>query len=81
MDPLKEKFYQKSVALKADLKSIVGPSILFNNDTIINARKQYLITITPNRKVNRYDIFANEKLTIQNLMVKNATNLSTSFTK
>ena len=23
MDPLKEKFYQKSVALKADIKSIV----------------------------------------------------------
>ena len=51
---------------KADVKSIAGPSIQFNNDTLINARKQYLITITPNRKVNRYDIFANENMDFYN---------------
>lgn len=52
---------------KADLKSISGPSIQFNKDTIINARKHYLITISPNRKVNRYDIFANENMDFYNL--------------
>ena len=52
---------------KADLKTLSGPSIQFNRDTIVNARKQYLITITPNRKVNRYDIFANENMDFYNL--------------
>lgn len=52
---------------KADLKSISGPSIQFKKDTIVRARKQYLITISPNRKVNRYDIFANENMDFYNL--------------
>lgn len=52
---------------KADLKSISGPSIQFNKDTIVHARKQYVITISPNRKVNRYDIFANENMDFYNL--------------
>lgn len=54
-------------ASKADLKSISGPSIQFEKDTMINARKQYLITISPNRKVNRYDVFANENMNFYNL--------------
>ena len=71
--PLFSKYNSSfSYAAKADLKSIVGPSILFNNDTIINARKQYLITITPNRKVNRYDIFANENMDFYNFKAKGA---------
>lgn len=57
---------------KADLKTLAGPSIQFNNDTIINARKQYLITITPNRKVNRYDIFANENMDFYNFKANGA---------
>ncbi len=52
---------------KADVKTLAGPSIQFNKDTIINARKQYFITISPNRKVNRYDIFANENMDFYNL--------------
>lgn len=51
---------------KATLKSIAGPSIQFNKDTIINARKKYVIIISPNRKVNRYDIFANENMDFYN---------------
>ncbi|WP_432672531.1 M28 family peptidase [Flavobacterium sp. SM2513] len=51
----------------AELKTLAGPSIRFNNDTIINAQKHYRITISPNRKVNRYDIFANENMDFYNL--------------
>lgn len=51
----------------ADLKSIAGPSIQFVKDTMVNARKQYSIRISPNRKVNRYDIFANESMNFYNL--------------
>jgi hypothetical protein len=52
---------------KAAVKSIAGPSIQFNKDTIINAQEKYSITISPNRKVNRYDIFANENMAFYNL--------------
>ena len=52
---------------KAEVKSIVGPSIQFNKDTLFNAQKHYTITISPNRKVNRYDIFANENMDFYNL--------------
>ena len=52
---------------KADVKMLAGPSIQFNKDTMVNARKQYLITISPNRKVNRYDIFANKNMDFYNL--------------
>ena len=51
----------------AELKTLAGPSIRFNNDTIVNAQKHYRITISPNRKVNRYDIFANENMDFYNL--------------
>ena len=51
---------------KAPLKSLAGPSIQVNKDTIVNARTHYLITISPNRKVNRYDIFANENMDFYN---------------
>lgn len=53
-------------ATKADVKSIPGPSIQFVKDTLVNARKQYKIIISPNRKVNRYDIFANESMNFYN---------------
>ena len=72
--PLFSKYNSSfSYAAKADLKSIAGPSILFNNDTIVHARKTYLITITPNRKVNRYDIFANENMDFYNFKANGAT--------
>ena len=47
--------------------NIAKPYIQFLRDTIKGNQHFYKIIITPNRKVNRYDIFANEKLTINNL--------------
>jgi hypothetical protein len=52
---------------KTDVKPLAGPSIEFIKDTMVNARKKYVITITPNRKVNRYDVFANENMDFYNL--------------
>ena len=49
------------------IKNIAKPYIQFLRDTIKGNQHFYKIIITPNRKVNRYDIFANEKLTINNL--------------
>lgn len=47
----------------APLKNIAKPSIEFLKDSIIGNQRYLKIIITPNRKVNRYDIFSNTKVT------------------
>ncbi len=51
----------------APIKNIAKPTIEFLKDSVIGNRRFLKIVVTPNRKVNRYDIFANEKLDIKNL--------------
>lgn len=51
----------------ATLKKIAKPSIEFVKDSTVGTMRYLKIIITPNRIVNRCDIFANEKLTITNL--------------
>lgn len=65
------KFYSKygsefTYMADAPLKNIAKPTIEFVKDSIIGTQRYLKIVITPNRKVNRYDIFANSKLTITN---------------
>lgn len=48
-------------------KNIAKPSILFLRDTIKGNQHIYKIAITPNRKVNRYDIYNLNNSTINNL--------------
>ncbi len=76
----KEKLYSKygtqfSLMNQAPIKNIQKPTIDFVTDTIIGANRYLKIVITPNRKVNRYDIFANEKLTINNLKANGVTSI------
>jgi hypothetical protein len=52
----------------APTKNIAKPKIEFLKDSLSGRKHYYKIKITPNRKVNRYDIFANDKLIINNLM-------------
>ncbi len=52
---------------EAPLKKIAKPTIEFVRDSTVGNLRYLKIVITPNRNVNRYDIFANEKLTITNL--------------
>lgn len=47
----------------APLKNIAQPTIEFVKDSIIGNQRYLKITITPNRKVNRYDVFSNSKIT------------------
>ena len=49
------------------VKNILKPTIQFLKDTIKGNQHFYKILITPNRNVNRYDVFANKKLIINNL--------------
>jgi hypothetical protein len=51
----------------APMKNIFKPTIEFIKDSTSGNRRFLKIVITPNRKVNRYDVFANEQLDIQNL--------------
>jgi hypothetical protein len=58
---------QYSFMADAPIKSIAKPTIEFWRDTIQGNQHLYRIIITPNRKVNRYDIFINNDVQINNL--------------
>ncbi len=63
-------------ATKAPIKTILKPTISFIKDSTIGAFRYLKIRISPNRKVNRYDIFANEKMKIFNLKANQAKNIN-----
>jgi len=48
-------------------RAIAKPTIDFATDSIVGNTRYLKIVITPNRNVNRYDIFADENLNIKNL--------------
>jgi len=50
----------------APIKNIAKPTIEFLRDTLQGNQRLYRIRIKPNRKVNRYDIFNNNDITINN---------------
>jgi hypothetical protein len=47
---------------EAPLKNIAKPTIEFVKDSTVGNQRFLKIVITPNRKVNRYDIFSNSKI-------------------
>jgi hypothetical protein len=59
----------------APIAKVPQPTIDFVTDSVFGNKHYYKIVITPNRKVNRYDLFANEKLQINNLKANNVTSL------
>jgi hypothetical protein len=62
-------------ASDAPIKNLAKPKIEFLQDQIIGKQRYIKIRIAPNRKVNRYDIFANEKMTIHNFKANNTQTL------
>jgi hypothetical protein len=71
--PLYSKYNTKiahSTATQA--KDFAEPDVLFLRDSIIGTQRYITIRISPNRKVNRYDIFANEKMAFHNLKANGA---------
>lgn len=50
----------------APIKILEKPSIAFLEDRIVGNQRYLKIKISPNRKVNRYDIYANEKMALYN---------------
>ena len=65
--PLPSK-YKSGFSFMADapMKKLEKPTIEFLKDSTVGVNRFLKIRITPNRKVNRYDVFANENLDIQN---------------
>ena len=61
---------------KAPLKNIAKPSIVFLKDSIVGNQRFMKIRISPNRKVNRYDIFADESMAIYNLKANHVKSIS-----
>ena len=57
---------------EAKTATIAKPTIDFAMDSIVGKTRHLKIVITPNRKVNRYDIFADGQLNIQNLKANGA---------
>ena len=80
--PLKSK-YNSSFTFTADapIKNISRPTIEFLKDSIVGGNRYLKIRITPTRKVNRYDVFANENVVIQNFKANGLTLLGQKGTK
>ncbi|KAF2507440.1 M28 family peptidase [Flavobacterium foetidum] len=57
------KFTYSSIAPTVDVPK---PTITFIKDSVIGNNRYLKIKISPNRKVNRYDIYANPKMTFYN---------------
>ena len=62
----------------APVVDIPKPTISFLKDSVVGNNRYIKIKITPNRKVNRYDIYANPKMTFYNFK---ANGVSTSGEK
>jgi hypothetical protein len=62
-------------AANAPKKDIQKPSVTFLEDRIVGNQRYLRIKISPNRNVNRYDIFANEKMEIHNFKANGVTTL------
>ena len=52
---------------QAPIKAIKKSSIAIINDSMVGKHRYLKIRITPNRRINRYDLFANKSVVIHNL--------------
>lgn len=65
LGPLKSKYNSNiTFSKETSKKAIVPPTIQFLKDSLVGSKRFLKIKITPNRAVNRYDIFADEKMDI-----------------
>jgi hypothetical protein len=68
-------------ASEAPNKEIAKPTITFLQDSLVGLKRYMKIQITPNRKVNRYDIFADEIMTFYNFKANGVTTLGQKGTE
>src|SRR6218665_3222111 len=76
VNPLFSKYNSEfTFAATAMVRELEEPEISFLKDSIIGDYRYLKIKISPTRKVNRYDIFANENIVFHNLKANGATAL------
>ncbi|MDR6845122.1 M20/M25/M40 family metallo-hydrolase [Flavobacterium granuli] len=68
-------------ANEAPNKGIAKPTITFLKDSTVGFKRYLKIQITPNRKVNRYDIFADEIMTFYNFKANGVSTLGQKGTE
>ncbi|OOG73220.1 M28 family peptidase [Flavobacterium sp. A45] len=68
-------------AAEAPNKGIAKPTITFLKDSTVGFKRYLKIQITPNRKVNRYDVFANEIMTFYNFKANGVSTLGQKGTE
>jgi hypothetical protein len=68
-------------ANEAPDKGIAKPTITFLKDSVVGLKRYLKILITPNRKVNRYDIFANEIMRFYNFKANGVSTLGQEGTE
>jgi hypothetical protein len=75
--------YNSKFALmaKAPIKNLDSPTVYFTTDSIAGNQRFLKITITPNRNINRYDIFASTKLGIYNFRANGVQNINQKNTE
>ena len=74
--PLFSKYNSEIVyTSEALVRNIPEPTVSFETDSIVGNNRFLKIRITPNRRVNRIDIFANENLEFRNFKANKATAL------
>lgn len=80
--PLYSK-YNSVLTYQADapVKALAKPNIEFLENRIVGNQRYLKIKISPNRKVNRYDIFANKKMIFHNFKANGVTSLGQKGSK
>jgi hypothetical protein len=75
--------YNSNFTFSADapMKILSRPVVEFLKDSIVGGNRYLKIRITPTRKVNRYDVFANKNLVIQNFKANGLTLLGQKGSK
>ena len=61
--------------------AVSKPTIEFLKDSLGGNLRYITLQITPNRTVNRYDIYASNKMSVSNLVANGATSIGQSETK
>jgi hypothetical protein len=81
-NPLYSK-YNSGFSFRTDapMKAIAKPTIEFLKDSVVGSNRHLKIRITPNRKVNRYDVLAKEDLYIENFKANGLSVLGQKGTK
>ena len=80
--PMFSKYNSKFTYKKVTkVQNITKPNITFLKDSVNGNFRVLKIKISPNRNVNRYDIFADKKMVIYNLTANSVKNINQNTTK